>query len=68
MSFVRKSDDKHIGLCLQRQNVLVGCTWTSAVAEFQISHQLDPVLVFASRLEAAVYGRIKQVRMFPYCY
>ncbi|KAK7504577.1 hypothetical protein BaRGS_00004063, partial [Batillaria attramentaria] len=48
-------------LPVPRQILLFSTAWTPGVASFQSQYQLDPVLVFASRLEASVFGKVQQV-------
>nr|KAG5712226.1 hypothetical protein BaRGS_014576 [Batillaria attramentaria] len=47
-------------LPVPRQILLFSTAWTPGVASFQCQYQLDPVLVFASRLEASVFGKVQQ--------
>ena len=49
------------GLPVTRQIMVLASQWTAGVDSFQKAFQPDPVLVFASRLEAAVQGKVQQV-------
>ena len=49
------------GLPVTRQIMVFASQWTVGVDAFQKAFQPDPVLVFASRLEAAVQGKVQQV-------
>lgn len=53
--------EKHCGLAVPRQILVYSCQWTPGVADFQEKFQKNSIKVFASRMEASVYGRVKQV-------
>ncbi|XP_035826123.1 uncharacterized protein LOC101851955 [Aplysia californica] len=44
-----------------KQIMIFGSRWSSAVDEFRAKFTKEPVIVFSSRVEAAVYGGVKQV-------
>ncbi|XP_076449882.1 uncharacterized protein LOC143286162 [Babylonia areolata] len=61
MELFGKKLKEYKSLPVTRQVMVFGTRWSSAMADFQKAFQTDPVLVFASRLEASVYGRVEQV-------
>jgi hypothetical protein len=61
MSMYAGELEMQAGLIVPRQIMVFGNQWTPGVAAFCKSYLNNPVLVFASRLEAAIYGKVKQV-------
>ena len=69
MKVYAESLREYKGLPVARQIMVFGSKWTSGVDAFQRAYQTDPVLVFASRLEASVHGKVQQVCvLFFYCW